>query len=112
MVYQTIVGERKETKTKISPFPATHTYIKLTLVSFFLSFVFLHLFLNMLNSPYVGKPIRFINGWIPNTYNSDHLSVVVIKLMRKASTSYTGGKDTSLSDEVISKTDVDHFPSD
>ena len=66
----------------------------------------------MLNSPYIGKPIRFLNGWIPNTYNSDHLSVVVIKLTRKASRSYNWGKDPSLSDEVISKTDVDHFPSD
>ena len=35
IVYQTIVGGKNEKKTNISPFPATHTYIKLTFVSFF-----------------------------------------------------------------------------
>ena len=33
-----IVWEKRKKKTNISPFPATHTYIKLTLVSFFLLF--------------------------------------------------------------------------
>ena len=32
---QTIVGKKRKKKTNISPFPGTHTYIKLTLVSLF-----------------------------------------------------------------------------
>ena len=43
IVYQTIVGGKNEKKTNISPFPATHTYIKLTFVSFFFNFFFLNL---------------------------------------------------------------------
>ena len=37
-----LLGEKTRKKTNISPFPATHTYIKLTFVSFFFNF-FLHL---------------------------------------------------------------------
>ena len=38
-----LLGKKTEKKTNISPFPATHTYIKLTLVSFFFNYFFLHL---------------------------------------------------------------------
>ena len=41
-----LLGEKTREKTNISPFPATHTYIKLTFVSFFFQFFFLHLSLN------------------------------------------------------------------
>ena len=43
IVYHTIVGRKNEKKTNISPFPATHTYIKLTFVSFFFNFFILNL---------------------------------------------------------------------
>ena len=33
-----LLGEKRKKKTNISPFPATHTYIKLTFVSFFFNF--------------------------------------------------------------------------
>ena len=35
-----LLGEKTRKKTNISPFPATHTYIKLTFVSFFFNFFF------------------------------------------------------------------------
>ena len=35
-----LLGEKTRKKTNISPFSATHTYIKLTLVSFFFNFFF------------------------------------------------------------------------
>ena len=38
-----LLGKKAKKTTNISPFLATHTYIKLTLVSFFLIFFFLHL---------------------------------------------------------------------
>ena len=41
-----LLGEKNEKKTNISPFSATHTHIKLTLVSFFFNFFLLHLSLN------------------------------------------------------------------
>ena len=40
-LFELLLGTKGK-KTNISPFPATHTYIKLTFVSFF-PFIFLHL---------------------------------------------------------------------
>ena len=48
-----LLGEKTKKKTNISPFPATHTYIKLTFVSFFFNFFILHLSLNRFISPCV-----------------------------------------------------------
>merc|ERR1719237_163345 len=39
-------GKKRKKKTNISPFPATHTYIKLTFVSFFFNFFILNLSLS------------------------------------------------------------------
>ena len=54
-------GEKRKKKTYISPFPATHTYIKLTLVSFvFLFFLHLSLRLNFCRN----VPLQFLRSFL------------------------------------------------
>ena len=78
-----LLGEKTKKKTNISPFPATHTYIKLTFVSFFFLFFFLNLSLIQLisrdlnpRSKSVIKEIDKSRYWMGNTGDGARFTVI------------------------------------